>query len=230
MPLAFASGNAQQINFITDIAHSDSGRIFCLRVTCDNSDKELFQNGIGVVPRATELSIIMATSVSVDTSEEGDEFAAFTSEDTTSDGSIVVPKGSVIKGRIASTNPPLQLNRSRSVALALKFDSVNTPDNRQFPLVAHLCSQGGMLRVQRGVKNIAIETNVLLGGFAGAPDDRAEALKLAERLRLTFDVLHAKKGTKIDLRPGDELKIELVEDLRIPPNQVGTASSSIEIN
>jgi hypothetical protein len=29
-------------------------------------------------------------------------------------------------------------------------------------------------------------------------------------------ILLAKKGKKIDVRPGDELKIELAEDLRMP--------------
>jgi len=38
-------------------------------------------------------------------------------------------------------------------------------------------------------------------------------------------VLCAKKGKRVDVRPGDEMKIELAEDLRMPMDGVASGSA-----
>lgn len=211
------------------------------------SEKKVLQGYIRVVPVGTKVPIIMDTAVDSDTSQEGDEFAARTSEDLTIDGSIIVPAGSVIKGRIASLNAPKHLNRSGSVAL--KFDTVTTPDNRQIPLVANLVARGGVVHARRGLKDIAMDTGVvalptlfgagigLLAGktvkatttivngkpvtsnsSSGSKITKPEAamIGLGVGVAVGVAILLAKKGKKVDVRPGDELKIELAEDLRMP--------------
>ena len=107
------------------------------------------------MPSGTKFPIVMDTAVDSDTSQEGDEFSARTTEDLTIDGENLVPAGSIIKGRIASLNAPRHLNRSGSVAL--KFDTITTPDNRQIPLVANLVARGGVVHAKRGLKDIAID-------------------------------------------------------------------------
>jgi hypothetical protein len=186
----------------------------------------------------------MDTAVDSDTSQEGDEFAARTSEDLTIDGAVVVPAGSVIKGRIASLNAPKHLNRSGSVAL--KFDTVTTPDNRQIPLVANLVAHGGVVHARRGMKDIAMDTGIvmapilaggLIGLVAGASNSSsstgsttstsssnsnsiskggAAMIGVGVGLAVGVAILCAKKGKKVDVRPGDELKIQLAEELRMP--------------
>ena len=183
----------------------------------------------------------MDTAVDSDTSQEGDEFSARTSEDLTIDGSTVVPAGSIIKGRIATLNSPRALNRSGSVAL--KFDNITTPDNRQIPLVATIVARGGVVHARRGMKDIAIDTGTValpfvaglaIGALAGNANSNnnnnnstnnsssgmskgaAAALGAGIGLAVGIAVLCAKKGKKIEVRPGDELKIELAEELRMP--------------
>jgi hypothetical protein len=113
------------------------------------------QGYVHVVPTGTKIPIIMDTAVDSDTSQEGDEFEARTAEDLTIDGQTAVPAGSVIKGRIAQINAPKHLERPGSVAL--KFDTVTTPDNRQIPLVANLVARGGVVHARRGVRDILID-------------------------------------------------------------------------
>jgi hypothetical protein len=149
-----------------------------------------------------------------------------------------VPAGSIIKGRIAQMNAPKHLDRSGSVAL--KFDTVTTPDNRQIPLVANLVSHGGVVHAKRGLKDIAIDSSTVLvpfvlglgiGALAGNSSStssttttssssvskgEAAAIGAAIGLVVGVAILCAKKGKKVDVRPGDELKIELAEDLRMP--------------
>jgi hypothetical protein len=198
---------------------------------------KLLQGYIRVVPSGTKIPIIMDTAVDSDTSQEGDEFAARTGEDLDIDGSIVVPAGSVIKGRIAQLNAPKNLGRSGSVAL--KFDTVTTPDNRQIPLVATLVARGGVVHARRGVKDIAMDSGTVaipallglgIGLLAGKSSSStsssgstskiskgmAGAIGAGVGLGIGVAILCIKKGKKIDVRPGDELKIELAEDLRMP--------------
>ena len=200
---------------------------------------KLLQGYIRVVPSGTKIPIIMDTAVDSDTSQEGDEFAARTGEDLDIDGSIVVPAGSVIKGRIAQLNAPKNLGRSGSVAL--KFDTVTTPDNRQIPLVATLVARGGVVHARRGVKDIAMDTGTLavpmvlglgIGLLAGKSSSSSGSSSSTSSSHISkgmgaaigagigagigIAILCIKKGKKIDVRPGDELKIELAEDLRMP--------------
>ncbi|HEY9793509.1 MAG TPA: hypothetical protein V6D22_24125 [Candidatus Obscuribacterales bacterium] len=189
---------------------------------------------IRVVPSGTKIPIIMDTSVDSDTSQEGDEFSARTGEDLNIDGSTVVPAGSIIKGRIAQLNAPKNMGRGGSVAL--KFDTVTTPDNRQIPLVANLVAHGGVVHAKRGVKDIAIDAGTAtvpallglgIGVLAGSSKSgtsgsshisKAEGAMIGAGIgaAVGIAILLIKKGKKIDVRPGDELKIELAEDLRMP--------------
>lgn len=194
------------------------------------SEATRLQGYIRVVPSGTKIPIIMDSAVDSDTSQEGDEFAARTSEDLLIDGSTIVPAGSVIKGRIAQLNNPKHLNRSGSVAL--KFDTVTTPDNRQIPLVANLVARGGVVHARRGLKDVAIDTGTFalptalgvgIGALAGNASDSSSLGMAGGALigagigaAVGVIVLCAKKGKKVDVRPGDELKIELAEDLRMP--------------
>jgi hypothetical protein len=198
--------------------------------------KKLLKGYIRVVPSGTKIPIIMDTAVDTDTSQEGDEFAARTSEDLNIDGNTVVPAGSVIKGRIAQLNNPKSMGRSGSVAL--KFDTVTTPDNRQIPIVANLVARGGVVHARRGLKDIALDTGSIaiptalgigIGALAGSANSSsgsgssshinkgsAALIGAGVGVGIGVAILLIKKGKKVDVRPGDELKIELAEDLRMP--------------
>lgn len=191
---------------------------------------KVLQGYIRVVPSGTKLPIIMDTTVDSDTSQEGDEFSARSAEDLAIDGAVVVPAGSIIKGRIAQINPPRHLNRSGSVAL--KFDTVTTPDNRQIPIVANLVARGGVVHARRGLKDIAIDCGVvtlpvaaglgigLIAGNSGSNNSVGAGggalIGAGIGAAVGLAILLSKKGKKVDVRAGDELKIELAEDLRMP--------------
>jgi hypothetical protein len=203
---------------------SDNGA----QTTDSASTGKVLQGYARVVPSGTKFPIVMDTAVDSDTSQEGDEFSARTSEDLSIDGQTVVPAGSIIKGRIAALNAPRRLNRTGSVAL--KFDTITTPDNRQIPLVANLVAHGGVVHARRGLKDIAIDATEFtlpavaglgIGLIAGTKSSSIGAgggavIGAGVGVVVGAAILLAKKGKKIDVRPGDELKVELAEDLRMP--------------
>jgi len=208
------------------------------------ASSKVLKGYVKVVPTGTKIPIIMDTAVDSDTSQEGDEFAARTSEDLSIDGSTVVPAGSIIKGRIAQLNSPRALNRSGSVGM--KFDSITTPDQRSIPIVANLVARGGVVHARRGLKDVAFDTGAVslpllaglgigyLAGNSGSNNNNngvgnnnnndnskitkggAALIGAGVGLAVGVAILLAKKGKKVEVRPGDELKIELAEELRMP--------------
>lgn len=194
------------------------------------ASKPLLQGFVRVVPQGTKIPIIMDTAVDSDTSQEGDEFAARTAEDLNIDGQITVPAGSIIKGRIARITLPRALNRSGHVAL--KFDTVTTPDNKQIPIVANLVARGGVVHAKRGLKDIAIDVGAVtlpvgvglgIGLIAGNASSSSSIgagggalIGAGVGAAIGLAVLLSKKGKRVDVRPGDELKIELAEALQMP--------------
>lgn len=192
------------------------------------ASSKVLQGYVHVVPTGTKIPIIIDTAVDSDTSQEGDEFEARTAEDLSIDGQVAVPAGSVIKGRIATLNSPKHMLKGGSVAL--KFDTVTTPDNRQIPLVATLVARGGVVHARRGAKDILIDTGtfaaptalgVAIGAIAGHSTSSlgvagGALIGVGVGAAVGVAILLAKKGKKIDVRPGDELKIELAEELRMP--------------
>ncbi len=230
---------------IADTTSGDKTDTSATETKTETASKQTLQGYVREVPAQTKIPIIMDTAVDSDTSQEGDEFSARTAEDLSIDGNIVVPAGSIIKGRIAQLNSPKHLNRGGSVAL--KFDTVTTPDNRQIPLVANLVAHGGVVHAKRGLKDYAMDTGTiaapllvgtLIGVFAGNNSNNstnngsnnngnngnnngmskgaAMALGAGVGVIVGVAILCAKKGKKVDVRPGDELKIELAEALRMP--------------
>ena len=197
---------------------------------------KLLQGYVRVVPTGTKIPIIMDTAVDSDTSQEADEFSARTAEDLSIDGATVIPAGSIIKGRIAQLNSPRHMNRSGSVAM--KFDTITTPDNRQIPIVANLVARGGVVHARRGMKDIAIDTGAValptlvglgIGALAGGGSSSSSSgsssgigraggamIGAGVGLAVGIAILLSKKGKKVDLRPGDEFKIQLAEELRMP--------------
>ncbi len=190
---------------------------------------KVLQGYVRVVPVGTKIPIIMDTAVDSDTSQESDEFSARTAEDLDIDGQVAVPAGSIIRGRIAKLNPPKHLNRSGSVAL--KFDTVTTPDNRQIPIVANLVARGGIVHAKRGLKDVVICSSMVvlpaalgvgIGYLAGSSASSSigkgggALIGAGVGAAIGVAIFLAKKGKKVEVRPGDELKIELGEDLRMP--------------
>jgi hypothetical protein len=120
------------------------------------------------------------------------------------------------------------MNRTGSVAL--KFDTITTPDNRQIPLVANLVARGGVVHARRGLKDIAIDATEFtlpslaglgIGLIAGSKSSSVGAgggavIGAGVGVAVGLAILLAKKGKKVDVRPGDELKVQLSEDLRMP--------------
>ena len=216
--------NQQTIDSRTDsFAHLAAGR------TTESSNSTSLGEEPNPAPMllmaGTKIRIVMGSDVSTATCMEGDEFLARTAKDVSSDGSVLLPIGSVIRGRIGSLHPPNEFKRT---FMELHFDSLTTPDNRQTALAARVASTSGVAHVHRGRKDIPIivRTGYLFAPItvSGSPIVRSrgemiEHERTADDLRVRLSAgavaLVPASGKEIDLKVGDELWIQLTKDLQI---------------
>ena len=96
--------------------------------------------------------------------------------------------------------------------------------------MANLVARGGVVHARRGIKDISIDTATFalptaialgIGAVAGHSLSSlgmggGALIGAGVGAAVGLGILMAKKGKKVDVRPGDELKIELAEDLHMP--------------
>lgn len=84
------------------------------------------------IPAGTKLQFKMLNTVSTVYDQEGNAFSAVLIGDQTSDTSVILPTGSIVRGTIREVVPAKRL--SRGAVLYLDFDHIVTPTGRQMPL------------------------------------------------------------------------------------------------
>lgn len=84
------------------------------------------------IPAGTKLKLQLIDPVNTVAQYEGTPFNAMLTEDLTSDSSVILPAGSVVRGYIKKIVPTKCF--SRGAIIYLDFDHVVTPNGRQLPL------------------------------------------------------------------------------------------------
>lgn len=190
------------------------------------SNKQVLQGYVREIPAHTIIPIVFNWTVNSETTQDGDEFLAKTTEDQTIDGHVVLPAGSIIKGKSSLVKSPLRVKGKNSIEL--KFETVTTPNKIQSPIVARVVAHNGIVHIQRGARTISIPAAVL-------PVTRSPLICTWSNQRSTHkdpslyrqpkpmsvpnglqtQILLSTRAKGFAILPGDEVKIELVEGLRM---------------
>ena len=112
------------------------------------------------IPAGTVLKLKTYNAVSTNTSAVDDQFDGMLVEDKKIGKEIVLPQGTLFRGRVTGITHKKML--SRSAVLYLTFDEVVTPTGKQIPLSCGLCGlsmnlQGGI--TDNGNYKTAIQQN-----------------------------------------------------------------------
>lgn len=91
----------------------------------------------------TKLRLVMSEHITTQDVEQGDMFQARLLHDVNSYGKTVLPKGTLIRGTVKDFRD--NGIASKSAILYLAFDHVVTPQGRQLPIVAGVCSGFDMI-------------------------------------------------------------------------------------
>ena len=89
------------------------------------------------VAAGTTFQLEFIQTVSTSFGAEGDSFTAVLKNEIATGSTVILPKGSVVRGSISNVN--LAKRFSRGAKLYLDFDHVVTPNGRQIPLDLAIC-------------------------------------------------------------------------------------------
>jgi hypothetical protein len=183
------------------------------------------------IPVETRLRLILETPVDAKSSQPGDIFEAHVRDDLFLGSTLILPKGSLVRGRVCDVLKPRLL--SRAAKIGLKLEQIVTPVGEVIPLDAGLEFRKGVTnakgqldpgtslgsRVHEDVmsvtgmnskgaaKGLLVTANV---ATLGAP---AIATALGSGAICLF-----RSGDNVNLAPGQEIEVLLTNDLGLQLN------------
>ncbi|MEW5820721.1 MAG: hypothetical protein AB1782_11060 [Cyanobacteriota bacterium] len=84
------------------------------------------------IPVGTKLNIVLNNNLNAKKSKEGDPFSANIKSDVLVEGKLIIPAGTLIRGRIGKVKKPRIFSKSGSIVL--NFDHIVTPLGKQITL------------------------------------------------------------------------------------------------
>ncbi len=183
------------------------------------------------IPVDTRMRLILESPVDAKMSQPGDIFEAHVKDDLFLGTSLLLAKGSLVRGRICEVSKPKLL--SRAAKIGLKLEQIVTPVGEVIPLDAGLefkkgmTNKSGQLDPGTNIKTrVASSVNAVTGGTSrgtargaliaanvatlGAP---AVATAIGSGAVAIF-----RSGDNVNLTPGQELEIELTNSLGLQLN------------
>lgn len=196
------------------------------------------------IPSGTTLKLRMDTPVNSYNSTKGDTFRATIVEDVRIGTKVVIPSGTIVRGRAGEVKKSTYL--SRGGVLNLAFDHIVTPIGKQIPLNVKInnaknLNADGVLSAGGGYlnavgKSIDKGSNFLVSStdygvktgksffrgypvFVTAPLGCAVGLVGAAGI-FTVDSTVAlfKKGSNVKINPGDTIEVVVKDPLDVPLN------------
>ena len=200
------------------------------------SQSPLLQGSVTTVAKGTKFEAKLKTSLDSGTAEPGEIIEATISSPIYSNGNEVIPAGSKLIGQVTNVVSAKRFKFGANGKIELKFNQVQTPDGRKFPLTASVDKKrvklsGGSTagRVGKGLlwTGVGAGGGALLGTAFGAIASNPYAMTtghpvmrsamIGGTLGGTAGLVGAavRKGSEVRITPGTELPIQLDEELQI---------------
>jgi hypothetical protein len=184
-----------------------------------------------VLPLQTRLKLVLETGVDSKTSRPGDIFEAHVRDDLFIGSNLLLPKGSLVRGRIAEVNRARLI--SRAAKIGLKLEQIATPTGEVIPLDAAIDFRRGVSN-QKGQLDPGTNFGTRVGdsvrtvsgaNSTGATKDAIVAANIATLGVPTIAtaigssaIALFSKGDQISLGPGQEIEVLLTNDLGLQIN------------
>ncbi len=107
-----------------------SATIMPLSAATRNQDPQV--ENVKVIPDGTEFTVVTIEEITSKTAAEGDPLTFKAAEDVVIDGKVVIAKGSLVKGSVATAKKAGMMGRGGS--LGIRVESVTTVDNQKLKL------------------------------------------------------------------------------------------------
>ncbi len=183
------------------------------------------------VPVSTRFRLVLESAVDARTSQPGDIFEAHVKDDMYLGATLLLPRGTLVRGRVANVVKPRLL--SRAAKIGLRLEQMVTPAGDVTPLDAMLEFKKGMTnkrgeldpgtnfgtRVEKNVRSVTglnedgKNNNALLAANIATLGAPAVATALGSSAIALFS-----QGDNVSLAPGQELELLLTNDLGVQLN------------
>lgn len=193
------------------------------------------------IPMGTKLKLEAANTVTTETLHKGDMFSSYLIEDVYVDDSIVLPKGTIVRGNTADVIRKKRL--SKSAILYLNFDHIVAPNGKQLHIKAGISSHNMKLTDDGGIggggykeaflENTDISGNIIKKSVNWGVNSGEELFKGGKYLITPFAAIGGtiagagylagdsiidlfRKGKTTVITKGQRFEIMLIEPLDVP--------------
>ena len=183
------------------------------------------------IPVETRLKLVLETAVDAKASQPGDLFEAHVKDDLYIGMTLLLPRGSFVRGRVAQVVKPRML--SRAAKIGLRLEQIVTPSGEVIPLDATLEFKKGLsnkkgqldpgtnfgTRVEGNVKSVAgiNKDGSTKGALVAANIATLGAPVIATAIGSSAIALFS-QGDNVSLGPGQEIEVLLTNDLGLQIN------------
>lgn len=183
------------------------------------------------LPVETRLRLVLETAVDAKASQPGDIFEAHVKDDLYVGMTLLLPRGSFVRGRVAQVVKPRLL--SRAAKIGLKLEQIVTPSGEVIPLDASVEFKKGLsnkkgeldpgtsfgTRVEGNVKAVAgvNPDGSTKGALVAANIATLGAPVIATAIGSSAIALFS-QGDNVSLGPGQEIEVLLTNDLGVQIN------------
>jgi hypothetical protein len=183
------------------------------------------------LPVETRLRLVLETPVDAKTSTPGNIFEAHVKDDLFVGSTLLLPRGSLVRGRVFEVTKPRLL--SRAAKIGLKLEQIVTPTGEVIPLDAALEFQKGFTnqkgqfdpgtnfgsRVEGNVKSVTgmNSTGTARGALIAANVATLGAPAIATAIGGSAIAIF-RSGDNVSLAVGQELEVQLTNDLGLQIN------------
>jgi hypothetical protein len=182
------------------------------------------------LPVQTRMTLVVEYPIDAKTSKPGDIFEAHVKDDLYIGRQLILPRGSMVRGRAVEITKPRLL--SRAAKIGLRLEQIVTPVGDVIPLDAALEFQKGLTNKQGQLDpgtNLGTRVESSVRTVTGLSDKQSGATKaaliganvatlgapaIATALGSSAIALF-RSGDNISLQPGQELEILLTNDLGV---------------
>lgn len=183
------------------------------------------------IPVETRLKLVLEYPLDARTSQPGDIFEAHVRDDLFLGRSLLLPRGSLVRGRVIEVTRPRLI--SRAARIGLRLEQIATPAGEVIPLDAKLEFEKGVTnlrgqldpgtslatRVEGSVKTVT-GLNSTGGARAGLMAANVATLGAPAVATLigSSAVALFRSGDNVSLQPGQEIEVLLTNDLGLQLN------------
>jgi hypothetical protein len=182
---------------------------------------------VKIIAPGQDLDMVISTSLESGLSAEGDEFFGKLTRPVVVDGKVVLPRDTVVHGRVKGMTQAKRAGRNAHVTT--EFDYLITPDGREIPITGNFSNRDSKLKAAAKVvgrsSGFTLVGGVLgaamvlkYGGLAAVAGSNGYALAAGAGVGGAAGLGAAllTKGKSLWIPPGSEMRIKLKQPLKLP--------------